>query len=106
MTLRKKTLLITAVTIGCLMVGLYFLSSAILLKGFSDVEDEGVRESIGRVEYTLDNEITTLGNITRDWAGWDDTYAFIEDNNEEYIESNLMLDSSFVNNRVNLMVFV
>ncbi|MEK7816701.1 MAG: CHASE4 domain-containing protein [Actinomycetota bacterium] len=106
MTLRKKTLLITTVTIACLMVGLYFLSSAILLQGFSDVEAESVRESIDHVEYTLQNEMTTLGNITRDWAGWDDTYAFIEDHNEEYVESNLMLDSSFVNNRVNLMVFV
>lgn len=106
MTLRKKTLLITAVTIACLMVGLYFLSSAILLQGFSDVEDESVRESIGRVEHTLQNEITTLGNITRDWASWDDTYAFIEDHNDEYIESNLMLDTSYVNNRLNLMVYV
>lgn len=106
MKLRKKTLVITGLTIACLTVVVYAISSVILLRGFSRVEDQNVSHNVELSVDALDNEINTLGDLTRDWASWDDTYAFIEDNNEEYIESNLMLDTSFVNNRVNFMTFI
>ncbi|GAH42577.1 unnamed protein product, partial [marine sediment metagenome] len=40
-----------------------------------------------------------------DWASWDDTYDFIEDANDEYIESNL-IDGTFTELRLNLMLFI
>ena len=40
-----------------------------------------------------------------DWANWDDTYQFIEDNNTNYIETNLV-PQALADLNLNLMLFV
>jgi len=46
-----------------------------------------------------------LETLCRDWAFWDDTYEFIESKSEDYVRSNLVFET-FVNARINLMVFL
>lgn len=105
MTLRKKALIIIGVTFACLVVSLYFMSRMVLLRGFSDLEERYVRRDLKRVLGALSDEIVTLDTMVFDWAAWDDTYAFIEDGNAEYIRSNLV-DETFTSPRLNLMLFV
>lgn len=105
-TLRKKTLIITALTLASLMAALYFLSTTIFMRGFEDIERESVVHNVERASDAMGEDMSTLENLTRDWASWDDTYAFIEDRNPEYIASNLEQDTSYTNNEVNLMVYM
>ncbi len=104
MTLRKKTLLIIGITMVCLIAFLYYVSSAFLINGFSQVEQQDTRKNVLRVNEALSDDIAQLGTMTRDWAWWDDTYNFIEDANPEYIKSN-PTDETLAGLRLNLILF-
>ncbi|MFC1905061.1 CHASE4 domain-containing protein [Chloroflexota bacterium] len=69
------------------------------------MEQDNVVQNIERSVKTLDNEISNLDTLLWDYAAWDDTYAFIEDANTDYIASNL-IDSTFTWLRLNLMLFI
>lgn len=105
MTLRKRTLLILGVTLAGLMATLYASSSTILSSGYAEVEERDTTQNVQRVLDALSEKIAGLDKTTGDYAGWDETYAFIEDGNADYIKSNLS-DSTFAQNELNLMVFV
>ncbi len=67
MTLRKRTLISIGLTIIALIPVLYIASRVIVLGSFA-----------------------VLDIFTRDWAAWDNTYEFIQDVNQDYIEANLV----------------
>ena len=105
MTLRSKTLLIIGVMLAGLIALLYVASSAILLGGFATIEERNTRQDVQRALDALSNEMVDLDSVARDYASWDDTYAYIEDANETYPKANLV-DTTFINLKLNLMVFV
>ncbi len=105
MTLRKKTLYIIGVTFLSLILILYFISENILLDGLAEIEEENTHQSVERALSALSNELSSLEVTVDDWASWDDTYAFIEDANPDYIESNLT-DETFIGLGLNFMLFI
>ncbi|MBX3080865.1 MAG: PAS domain S-box protein [Anaerolineae bacterium] len=70
-----------------------------------DVERQDVEVNVQRLANSLTDDNKALGQVTNSLAFWDDTYTFIEDNNEKYIEDNLY-DEIFAEYRTNLQVFV
>lgn len=65
-------------------------------------------EVIHRLEVNLkvlNREVHHLDNLTHDWAAWDDTYAFVDDLNTDYIDSNLTL-TSFTENEINSIHYI
>lgn len=104
-TLRKKTLLIIGAAIAFLLAAL-FISSRILLGGFTDLEQADTIQNVQRVTGAIENDNSELEGITRDWATWDDTYAFIDDRNSGYFNGNLAEDTSWINNKLNLMMYI
>ena len=105
MTLRKKTVIIIAVTITCLIVVLYAISRLIMLENFAELEEQHTRQDVEQALSALSRELSSLDTMTYDWSAWDDTYAFIKDANTEYIKSNLV-DGTFADLRLNLMLFI
>jgi PAS domain S-box-containing protein len=105
MTLRKKTLIIIGITLIGLIAILYGTSRTILLRSFSELETQNVNQNVKRALSVLSESIADLGRSTADWAAWDDTYAFIENANEDYIKTNLV-DGTFSELRINLILFV
>lgn len=105
MSLRKKTILVVVLTTIVLMVSVYLLTSKILLSEFIHVEDREVVSNIKRLEDVIDAEIQVLNTKTSDWSRWDDSYRFVTDRNQEFIDSNLGVES-MKNLEVNMMVFL
>ena len=105
MTLRKKILTIIAATFLSLIAILYFASQTLLLNSFNELEEQNTRQNVERALSALSNDLSSLDATAGDWAGWDDTYAFIEDANTDYIESNL-IDGTFTELNLNLMLFI
>ncbi|MDI7274898.1 MAG: CHASE4 domain-containing protein [Anaerolineae bacterium] len=105
MSLRRKTLLITGLTLATLLAALGFGVRTILLNSFRDLEDRQARKTLERAHGALSRELANLSATAGDWALWDDTYLFVEDLNQEYVEANLA-GATFANLRVNLMAFV
>jgi len=63
-------------------------------------------QNVERVESALADNLASLEGTARDWAWWDDTYAYIEDHNQGYFKSNLAQNSAMESNPLNLMLFV
>ncbi|HSW44428.1 MAG TPA: CHASE4 domain-containing protein [Phycisphaerae bacterium] len=103
MSLRAKTLISVGLTLVGLIMLLYAVPRRILLRDFAALEDQQVRQNVGRVVDALDNDLKGLGTMAADWGGWDDTYAFVQDRNTEFIESNFA-DSSFSNLKIDLVI--
>ena len=84
----KFILLICAAII--LFVGMnYCLKEYVVLPSFQRLEVAEAEKSINRVLDSITSEARHLQNLCADWAIWDDTYYFVADGNEEYIDSNL-----------------
>lgn len=105
MSLRIKSLLIVVLVLLSLLLILFILSQTILLESFRQLEDRETRQNVQRALNALDDELAGLSSSNRDYATWDDTYAFIQDGNQEYIDNNLG-DEFIVNLNVSFMIFV
>jgi len=105
MTLRKKALMAVGITFVGLIIILYFISQITLVRGFTELEEQRTQQDVERALNALSNDLFTLNTTADDWASWDDTYDFIEDANNEYVESNLN-DETFIGLGLNLMLFI
>jgi sensor domain CHASE-containing protein len=105
MALRLKILGVISIALVGLFAILYVTSQVILGSSFAALEDQDTRQNLERARDALLAELLALHTKSADWANWDDTYAFIEDANPDYIESNLV-DKAFVDLRLNLMLFI
>ncbi|MEI6043933.1 MAG: response regulator [Chloroflexota bacterium] len=103
MSLRKKTLLIISLTLIALIMALYATLSNILLGGFASLEEREVKDNLARINDALTEDIVNLNLMAIDWAEWDDTYAFVEDGNKEYLTNNFA-DSTFSRLKFNLVL--
>src|SRR5688572_9155958 len=91
--LRTKTLLLLAGLLTALFLLLYFTSNAIVSQGFRNLEEREARRNIQRVLNAIDDSRVGLQAIGLDWAHWDDTYEFINDQNQDYLDANLNDDT-------------
>ncbi|MDX2212891.1 MAG: CHASE4 domain-containing protein [Oculatellaceae cyanobacterium bins.114] len=104
MTLRQKILLIIGFTLICLIAVLYTLLSTFLLSRFAELERQDVQQKVVQVQNALSDDLTKLRFTVRDWAEWDDTYAFIDNVNSAYARSNLN-EATIARLGLNLMVY-
>ena len=58
-----------------------------------------------RARAAIEGEFDFLERLARDWSKWDETYEFVQDSNQDFIEANLM-DSTLADLEVNLMIFL
>lgn len=99
---RFKLILATLLLVIFYSVGNYLLIKTIVGPGHFALEQSIARKDMERCISTLDREIRFLDAFVTDWAAWHDTYAFINNRNKEYIDSNLPY-STFASNRINLI---
>lgn len=104
MKIRLKTLIIVGGAVIVLGFIIYGVSQTVLIKGFLEIEEQMVEKDVRRAINSLYNDIYVIDSTNYDWSAWDDTYKFIQDRNEEYIESNLINDT-FVTIGINVMLY-
>lgn len=86
-SLRARILLLIVVLLLLLVAVLLLFSNAIIAQGFAQVEQQAVTVRVEQVVNALDNSRSSLLRVTRDYAIWDDSYAFVQDGNPDYIET-------------------
>ncbi|MGA8013097.1 MAG: CHASE4 domain-containing protein [Candidatus Acidiferrales bacterium] len=86
-SLRNKTLFIVLAALVGLVGGLFVLSRAVLLSGFSRLEADFAKENLGRASSALSNEIDTLQHTTDQFADQDQTYAYLRGPNPEGVRA-------------------
>lgn len=104
-SIRKKVTI--AVLIFSLLFSIFisFFSIKVILKSYENIENDVVDINIRRVNYSIkyliENQVVKL----KDWSVWDDTYFFLKDGDDSYVEDNLQ-DIGLINLNINFMVFV
>ena len=104
MKLRRKTLAILGVTFIGLILIQYSASQLIFINSFASLEEQDTNKNVERLRSALMADMSNLDTYVYDWAAWDDTYVFIQDTNEEYIDSNLV-DETFTASEINIMLY-
>ena len=105
MTLRLKSLLIIGGAIVILIAIIYTASRLIVLDGSLRLEAKNMRTNMAGVQDILDNDLANLSATVGDYAGWDDTYEFVIDRNQKYIQSN-MVDEVFTGLNINYLLIL
>lgn len=105
MRVRKKMLVIMVMMSIVMTLALYAGSQFILLGSFARLEEKNVQQNVERTFSVLSNELAELSSKVGDWAEWDETYVFVQDANEDYIQNNLDA-ATWANLRVDLVLFI
>ncbi|EFL52441.1 multi-sensor hybrid histidine kinase [Solidesulfovibrio fructosivorans JJ]] len=89
MKLKKITLLSIAMVVFLLAVSQTLVSLFIIKDGFRDLEDGEAIESALQAEKQISLRLNQLDATLRDWAIWDDAYAFVQNGSPGFVASNL-----------------
>lgn len=104
MKLRIKTLMMLGVIFTVLFIILTTVTRTIILSSFQELEDQSVERNIQRAVSMFYHEFDSLRKLSYDWSAWNDTYTFVEDRNQLYIDVNLQ-DIAFQGIGINVMLF-
>ena len=105
MKLYQKTLLTIGITLTSLFGVLYATTSSILVNGFTQLEKREVRQNVQRVQNAYSNYLNEFNSLNYQWAAWDETYAFIQNGNPDYIKRNLR-PADFQTLNINLILYL
>jgi two-component sensor histidine kinase/sensor domain CHASE-containing protein len=105
LALRKKAIAIICGSMILLCLALGGILGRLTIREYSRLEEEDTALQVKRATEGLRESIDRLGATTGDWAPWDETYAFIQGDNPDYIRKNVD-DSVFLNLGLSLVAFV
>jgi len=105
MSISTKTTIPILLMALLLSLAAYFIQQKLVYPAFSKIEIDYARDNIDRVVRRLHGEIDIIDFTVYDWSSWDDTYRFIEDGNDAFVESNLSADT-FLNYGIQMALFL
>lgn len=106
--MRSMTKWVLAIAVAgvLLALGNYAIQNLLILPSFAALEQEKAEKDIRRCLGAIGREGHHLEKLTADWAMWDDTYTFVQDGNQEYIDSNMEWESIERETEINLAYFI
>src|SRR5688572_25817570 len=105
LSIRLKIVLMVVLNIVALILCVYIVSETIISKSYSKIEQDQTITNIQRANDAIESISTELTVKLTDWAYWDDTYQYMQDQNTDYSDANLQ-DITLFNLNMNAMLFV
>jgi len=102
---RSRIPLLVGMALVSLFLILLFGSRIILLRSYEDLEEKEAHANVERVVNALKAELESINTLARDYAGWDDSYRFVQNGNREFIHKNLD-DPNFEQLEMNLIIYL
>ena len=93
MRLKQQSIIISVVSTIVLITATLLIINKVSLVKFQEIENQRVERNIRRTTAIIDDKLEQMNSKIADWAIWDDTYKFMSDSNQEFIESNLTPES-------------
>jgi signal transduction histidine kinase len=89
------------------IIAFNYLSFNYFIKSFISLEKQENSKTLSALVTYIDTRFDNIRNISNDYSYWDDTYEFIQDENEEYIYDNFRNATLTLENiNLNFMIFV
>ena len=104
MSLHVKNIFIVVVALVCIVCVPYMVLCKMLDDSHARMERTAVKFCVTLAGNALADEGRVLDAFVRDWAFWDDTYQFVQDGNQDYMESNLSA-GTFSEQNLDVMAF-
>jgi signal transduction histidine kinase len=104
MRILLKTIIVCCLTAILAIGASYSLFQSTVIQNANASEIENAKTEVEHVQKVFSFEFSQLSIGVADWANWDDTYQFVEDNNTNYILANLV-PSAIKDLELNLMMF-
>ncbi len=104
MKIRNKTLAILGITFVFLLFFLMITTEQIMGNSFQQLEEKDTAENVARAVEALDTKTNTLSLMARDYGAWDDTFYFVQGENEGYVNETLS-PSIVANLETNMILF-
>ena len=101
----SKKVIIIVVLIFFALTAAFTFSYNTQLSNFLELEHTDTLEHMERVQENIKTEQEYLDNIIQDWASWNDSYIFIKDGNQQFIDSNIQ-NGTFTGLKINTIVYV
>jgi signal transduction histidine kinase/ActR/RegA family two-component response regulator len=92
MSLKTKFLITFSCIFIVLALTIYISFISIVYPTFEKLEIEETEKNIARVLDTLKSDIIDMDTLVYDWAAWDDTYKYVKDKNQAYVDANFMAE--------------
>jgi class 3 adenylate cyclase/sensor domain CHASE-containing protein len=105
MSLRLKTLLITALTLATLLLVLTVSLRSILLESYRQIEEQDALQNLDRGMNALMGSLDHMDRTTQDYSYWDDLYRYMVTRDRVFADVNLV-DSTFSNTRWSLLLLL
>ncbi|MFO0837313.1 MAG: CHASE4 domain-containing protein [Phycisphaerae bacterium] len=105
MSIRARIALIVACLSGPCIAVCYVVEQRIILERFLALERAKALDDSDRCSEAIAREIEHLGILCSDWGYWDDTYQYIQDQNEAYAKSNLT-PTMYINSKFNAIWYL
>lgn len=102
-SIQRKVLVILYSIIILFIITVFLFQEIFLKKSYIQLEEKLALVQHNRTQNALERDSEYLDSLLLDWSLWDDTYYFAETGSQEYIESNLGIDT--LNNiSINMMM--
>lgn len=92
MSIRFKIILAILLASFLALVAGYIVISTQTLPYIQQLERKQLLKDIHRLNALIDQDAAGLSSIATDWGFWDDTYRFVQDRNQDYIDTNMHPD--------------
>ena len=105
MSLRVLTVIFLGITfVVTLFAARWFLDDS-LFKEFRQYEAGHITRNLNTAMEFLNSEVSHLDTVCQDWAFWDDTWEWMLEGSDEYVEANLVEDT-FETLELNLVAII
>ena len=103
--LRYKVLAVVAAGLLLLFAVQFIAARLVLLEGYSRLEKDKTLTKVSSAVSLLEEQSRQLDSIAIDWAHWDDTYQYMAQPSQDYIDSNYTADT-FDHLKINAFLLV
>jgi sensor domain CHASE-containing protein/GAF domain-containing protein len=104
MKLRNKVLLIFGLGLIGFSGSFYFASNTLLTQSYGALEKRQVEQDTQRAVDAVLKDLDAIAGVTLDYSQWDDTYAYIANPDQQYIDSNFT--DLYNDLKLNAVIFV
>lgn len=105
MGIVRKTVIIVASILTAIVIALFLYFKFFILKDYIRLEEESTIKNIEQAKNIFDVRIDKIATSAEDYAIWDESYFFMTNNNENYIDSNFN-NATFDNLDINFYVLI
>jgi len=104
-SIRTTTIAFVTGVFLALIAGTFALTDYFVLENLSGIELSAAKRDARRAANAVTADVEDLERMLRDWAWWDDCYAFMADGDPEFLEANLQ-PRTFADIGIDLVLFL